>query len=51
MTLTIFDPRTGVHVTVTVPPTSRSAQRARRWVLRNLDRAEDQRGTASRESR
>ena len=45
MTLTILDPRTGNRVTVTVPLASRSGQRARRWVLRNLDGIEDQRDT------
>ena len=43
MTVTIFDPRTGTRVTVTVPSTSRSEQRARRWILRRLDRPEDRR--------
>ena len=45
MTVTILDPRTGARVTVTVPSTSRSEQRARRWVLRRLDRPEDRRNS------
>ncbi|HEX2135669.1 MAG TPA: hypothetical protein VHG30_07130 [Microvirga sp.] len=46
MTLTIFDPRTGTRVTVKVPTTSRSEQRARRWVLRRLDRLNEERHAA-----
>ena len=47
MTLTIFDPRTGTRITVKVPATSRSEQRARRWVLRRLDRLDEQRSAAT----
>ena len=38
MTLTVFDPCTGNRVTITVPDKPPSQQRARRWVLRELDR-------------
>jgi hypothetical protein len=47
MTLTILDPRTGHRITIPVPRTSRSGQRARRWVLRRLERLQDQRETAA----
>ena len=40
MPLTIFDPRTGERVTLTVTPKPLSAQQARRQVLRKLDKLE-----------
>jgi hypothetical protein len=43
MTLTVLDPRTGNHVTITVPDRPQSRRRARRWVLRELDRLDEQR--------
>jgi hypothetical protein len=42
MTLHILDPRTGKRVTITVPQQS-ERERARRQVLRELDRLADQR--------
>ena len=39
MTLTVLDPCTGARVTITVPDRRESDQRARRWVLRELDRS------------
>ena len=38
MTLTVLDPRTGCRVAVTMPAKQRVSQRARRWVLHELDR-------------
>jgi hypothetical protein len=42
MPLTVLDPRTGMRVTLTVPGKPSSEQRARSWVLRELDRLADQ---------
>jgi len=39
MTLTVLDPCTGTRVTITVPDRPPSRQRARQWVLRELDRS------------
>jgi hypothetical protein len=38
MTLTILDPCTGTRVNIEVPAKPRPARRAKRWVLRELDR-------------
>jgi hypothetical protein len=44
MTLTVLDPLTGKRVTITVPPSrSPERERARRWVLRELDQLADSR--------
>jgi hypothetical protein len=42
MPLIVLDPRTGLRVALTVPNKSPSGKRARRWVLRELDRLADQ---------
>ena len=42
MPLTILDSRTGLRFAPTVPGKPASEQRARRWVLRELDRLADQ---------
>ena len=42
MPLIILDPRTGVRVALTASIKQASEQRARRWVLRELDRLADQ---------
>jgi hypothetical protein len=42
MPLTVLDPRTGVRVALTFPSKPPSEQRARRWLLRELDRLADQ---------
>jgi hypothetical protein len=39
MTLTVLDPKTGHRVVITVPPRQRVSERARRWVIRELDNA------------
>jgi hypothetical protein len=38
MTLTILDPCTGTRVTIEVPAKPQPQHRAKRWVLRELDR-------------
>jgi hypothetical protein len=51
MPLTVLDPRTGMRVALTFPGKPSSEQRARRWVLRELDRlADQQKPTATRSS-
>jgi hypothetical protein len=42
MPLTVPDPRTGMRIAPVVSSKSASEQRARRWVLRVLDRLADQ---------
>jgi hypothetical protein len=42
MPLTILDPRTGTRVTLTLLSKQRNEQRARRQVLRELDRLANQ---------
>jgi hypothetical protein len=51
MPLTVFDPRTGMRIAPAVSSKSESEQRARRWILRELDRlAEQQRQPPGRTS-
>ncbi len=51
MPLIVLDPRTGLRVALTVPNRPPSEQRARRWILRELDRlADQQRQSAARSS-
>ncbi len=49
MTLTILDPRTGTLVTFSVPE-ERHEPRARRWLLREIDRVGDQRRGTERDT-
>jgi hypothetical protein len=50
MPLTVIDPRTGMRVTPAVSSKPESEQRARRWVLRELDRLADQQKQPSNHS-
>ncbi len=51
MPLTGIDPRTGMRVTPAASSKPKSEQRARRWVLRELDRrAEQQKQPSNRSS-
>jgi hypothetical protein len=42
MPLTALDPRTGMRIALAASSKPASEQRARRWVLRELDRLADQ---------
>jgi hypothetical protein len=50
MPLTVIGPRTGMRVTPAVSSKPESEQRARRWVLRELDRLADRRKQPSNRS-
>jgi hypothetical protein len=50
MPLTVIDPRTGMRVTPAMSSKPAREQRARRWVLRELDRQADRQKQASNRS-
>jgi hypothetical protein len=48
MTLTIFDPRTGSRIAITVPEKREAKQRARLRIIRELDRCQPQQSSMNK---